>query len=94
MNIRVMVQVDGTYWSGGSSIELAEPLERLQEPIRTTDIPEMAWINGEDLAGSVEVRRRIRLREEAATEIAEALTDILIKEMSKRDTHNGYLKDE
>jgi len=34
----------------------------------------------------------VRLREDAAKEIAAALTEHLINEMSKRDTYNGYPK--
>jgi len=69
---------------------VAEPLVEAFKPMKTADDPLVAAIYGGWLPGSPSEKRVVRLREEAAKEIAAALTEHLINEMSKHDTYNGY----
>lgn len=90
MRLRITVNADGNHFAGGASIVVAEPLVEAFKPIKTASDPFVAGINGELMRGSYSAQRAIRLREDAAKEIAEALTKHLIYEMSKHDTYNGY----
>ena len=92
MKLRVTVNADGNYFSGGASIVVAEPLVEAFKPMKTASDPFVAGINGELMRGSYAEKRVLRLREEAAKEIAAALTEHLMHEMSKNDTYNGYPK--
>ncbi len=90
MELQITVHARGEHWNGGACINVAEPLQYAFEPIKTTDEPMLAFATGETMQGSQEVQRKLKLRKDAAKELAEALAEHLLSEMSKRDTHNGY----
>lgn len=91
MQLEITVRAVGEHWCGGACIKVPEPLQYAFEPVKTTDEPLLVAFNsGAVMRGSDEVRRKLKLREEAAKELAEALTRHLLCEMQKHDTHNGY----
>lgn len=91
MDIRLTVQVDGMYFNGGASIKIDEQLYYdVFEPVKTCDDMMLAVVTGDSLIGSKPVERKLVLRKHAAKDISEAITKLLIMEMSKKDTHNGY----
>lgn len=90
MKLRITVCADGNHFEGGASLIVPDPLVAAFAPMKTASDPFVAGINGELIRGSHQEMRVVRLRQEAAREIADALTEHLIHEMSKRDTYNGY----
>lgn len=90
MKLRISADAEGMYWRGGVSIEVAEPIVRAFEPIRTCDDAMTCLATGDVMASSEVVQTKLKLRKESAKEIADILTRHLIEEMSKNDTHNGY----
>ena len=89
MKLSIRINASGRYWSGGTAIEIAEPLVQVFDPIRATDIPLMA-LAGEVIEGSPAVKQVLIMRKHVAEELSEAFTTLLMKEMRKYDTHNGY----
>jgi len=90
MKLELTVQLKGEYWRGGAMVEIPELLVESFQPMRTTDIPEMTYIAGELIAGSEKSMKVLKLREDAAKILSEHLTRMILDEMSKKDTHNGY----
>ena len=93
MKLRVTVYADGMRCGVdtiGASILVTDSLVHAFKPMKTAVDPFVGAINGELMRGSDAEHRVVRLREEAAKEIAAALTEHLIHEMSKHDTYNGY----
>ena len=68
------------------------PLIDAFKPMDTTDEPVFCSAHGSFMQGSAQEIRVVRLREQAAKEIAAELTAFLMREMSKHDTYNGYKK--
>lgn len=90
MKLMLRVDVEGRFWDGGAVIQVPEMLVEAFEPLKTTDDPWMAMATGDKLENHDSVRRVIKLREKAAEILAKELTHILLSEMRKRDTSNGY----
>lgn len=90
MKMILDVRMDGMHFSGGASVEIEEAMQYTFEPINTCDDPLLTPINGEFDAGSYEVQKVIKVRDGYANYLAEQLARLIIKEMSKNDTHNGY----
>jgi hypothetical protein len=86
MDINVNVRINGHYFSVAAGVKIPEQYEKCFQPLKTCDEPLMAMVTGEKLSG-VEV---MRTREDAADVISKELAKILVDEMKKHDTHNGY----
>ena len=91
--LEITSRANGYFNNYGASIKIAEPLVQAFEPLKTCDDMYLASV-GEVMPESAEFKVVTKLRKEAAKEIAEALTRLLIQAMQKDDTHNGYKKDE
>jgi hypothetical protein len=92
MYLRISVSALGQFFDASVTIEVTEPYVRAFKPLRTTDDPMTAYANGELTADSASARVVMKFREEAAKEIAAALTDQLVKIMQRNDTFNGYVQ--
>lgn len=90
MKLKLRVDVDGMYFNGGAIVEVPEPLAQVFEPLHENDSPIFNCLNGGVATGSYEFRRVMSLRENAAEELSQALTKLILDEMKKRDTKNGY----
>lgn len=91
MKLDIRIYADGVFWRGGAGIEIAEPFVQAFEKIGVCDEPMLTVFEPASVVRhSVKHRKVIKLREDAAKEIAETLTQHLIKEMEKYDTTNGY----
>ena len=92
MKLSVRVDIDGMYWSGGAIMEVPELVCQQFEPMKTCDDPYIAMATGE--ISKAQAKVVIRTREDDAKILAEHLTKMLIAEMRKNDTHNGYGEDD
>ena len=90
MQLRITVVAAGRFFCDVACIEISEPLVEAFKPLKTTDDAFLSCALGDPLPDSFCAKKTIKLREEAATEITEALTTQLIKIMKQHDTHNGY----
>ena len=88
--IELQVNVRGMCWSGGASVKLDDLQSRCFEPLKTCSEPIGALLSGDKIKGSYQEVMVIKTREDAAKILAESLADLIVKEMSKNDTHNGY----
>lgn len=89
MKIRLRIDVDGIYWSGGAIVDVPELKAIAFEPLKSCD-RDMPLATGDIPADSPAYRKVIKVREDAAKILSEQLTALIIKEMSKNDTRNGY----
>ena len=92
MKIRLRADVDGRYWSGGAVVEVPELVCQQFEPMKSCDEPLVALITGDILNEKTKVV--IKTRKDAAKILAEQLTEMIVAEMKKHDTHNGYREKE
>ena len=89
MRLVITVFADGIFVSERASVEVPEPIVECFKPLKTTDC-EFGRILGEFDAGSAAARKVLVMREKAAKEISDALTEQLLKLMAKNDKFNGY----
>ncbi len=87
-NIRVTIETPYGIFYAATDIDAV--LREEWEPLRTTDDVMLAIANSEVMIDSGEVRRIVKLRKDAAEDIARVVTGRIIEAMSNRDTHNGY----
>ena len=93
MELEIIVRAKGHHWNGGAAMTVPEPLEYAFEPLKTTDEPVMTFVMGDEVMANSEVcHKKLKVRQDAAKYIAEALTASLLAEMESHDTHNGYGK--
>ncbi len=91
MRIRLdVVNENYKYFRGGADIEVPSPYEECFKPVDVCDDPMMAIVSGGMPANSERLERVIALRQEAAEQMARYLTDLILDEMQKNDTKNGY----
>ena len=88
MRLRVTVNADGQYFNGGAEIVIDEPMSKCFEPMRSGDAGVFSAIAG-DLCEE-KARIVMKTRDDAAEYIAKHLAELLVDEMKKNDTHNGY----
>jgi len=93
MELRLRVEVNGMYFSGGAIAEVTEQQLQCFEPLKTNDDPMMCIADGGVMASSEAVNIVMRTRKDAADVIAKELAALIVHEMKKNDTHNGYNKD-
>lgn len=90
MKVELTVRVDGQYWRGGAAIEVPELYAKSFERLKTCDDPRIAYVTGEAVAGSEVARAVMKTRDDAAKLLAEQLAEMIVREMQRNDTHNGY----
>lgn len=78
MELKVIVEAKGEIWSGGACVDVAEPLQYVFDPIHTDD----AFPS--DIQRDAIVGYKLMMRKDAARYMAEAITHLLIQEMSKK----------
>ena len=88
MKIRLRVNVDGPFWNGGAVIDVPDLVCQHFEPLKTCDLPFVANLLGEMTCEEGEAI--IAVREDAAEILAKEISRMIVSEMSKNDTHNGY----
>lgn len=88
--IELQVNVRGMCRSGGASVKLTDLQTRCFEPLKTCSEPMGALLSGDKIKGSYQEVVVVKTREDAAKILAESLADLIIMEMKKNDTHNGY----
>lgn len=93
MKLSLRVNVNGMYWNGGACIEVPEMFRQCFEPMKTCDEPMVAMATGDMLAGCEKQRVVMKTREDAAEVLAKELAHLIVSEMQKHDTHNGYEKE-
>ena len=69
-------------------MEVPELVCPLFEPLKTCDDSYIAMATGEVPRAAAKVV--IKTREDAAKILAEQLTEMIVAQMRKNDTHNGY----
>lgn len=89
MNITVTIQDRFKRYTAGITVDEFMVNEAFM-PLKTTDEPLIAYATGELVEGSAFVQKVVKTREDAAERISEILAEILVNEMKKNDTHNGY----
>ena len=90
MKLRLRLDVEGMYFNGGAVVEVPELVRQEFEPLNTCDDKMFCAAVGDSLAGSYEVKVKMKAREDAAKILADALARMIVNEMKKNDTHNGY----
>lgn len=90
MKVHLMVKVNGQYSSGGACIEVPDIQLECFEPLRTCDDVLLCMATQEIPAESACARKVIKTRDDAAKKLADELASIIVHEMKKNDTHNGY----
>lgn len=90
MEINIAVRARGQLWSGGVSVDIAEPFVFAWETLKMCDDSLMAPITGEVMPTSIEAKKILKFRKETAKELAEEITRLLVCDMYKHDTLNGY----
>jgi len=88
MKISLKIRVNGNFWNGGASMEIPELYMQCFEPLKINDDVLMAYAEG----GVMEKDARIvmKTRENAAEILGRALAEMIVTEMKKNDTLNGY----
>jgi hypothetical protein len=81
---------DGTFHS---STKLPNAFIEAFEPMRTCDDRRLAMATAELVPGDAAYMRKRKLREDIAQYLSTALTRMLLEQMRRADTHNGWPKD-
>jgi len=89
MELEIIVRADCERHSFSAGVSISEPFYRAFEPLCTTDDP-IGFLAGEISRKDERCEIVTKLRKDAAKEISDALTRVLLKEMARHDTHNGY----
>ena len=92
MQLELTVNLRGQFVSVGAFIEIPEMFRQCFEPMKVcTDVYLAGMLNEVSVAES---RIIMKTREDAAEIIAKNIADMLVDEMKKHDTRNGYTKDQ
>ena len=89
MRLNLRVDIDGMYWNGGACIEVPEMFRKCFEPMKTCDDPIVAYATGDTFKDET-IKIVMKTRDDAAEILAKELANMIIDEMKKNDTHNGY----
>ena len=88
MRISLQVQVEGRYWTGAAGVEVPDLLRETFTPIDVcTDALTAMAVGG---VTEVVARKVMIVRKDAAEILAKQLTELILSEMRKQDTANGY----
>lgn len=88
MNITLCVTVAGQNPSVSMCTNLDEVQRRCFAPLKTSDDRLIGALAGD--VSDVEARIIIKTRKDAAQIIAKELAEMIVNEMKKNDTHDGY----
>lgn len=88
MKINLTVSINEQFYTGGAGMEVPDILEQAFEPLKVTDDRLLATVLNEKTMD--EARIVLRFRENAAKELAEAMASLILDEMRKNDTLDGY----
>lgn len=94
MEISLSVSVRGVNFSGGAARTVPELFERYFKPLKTCDDPFVAIARDEYPYGGQKATRVRVGRRDLANILAEEISNIIVEQMKKNDTHNGYKIDE
>jgi hypothetical protein len=89
-NNRVSVSVETRFGAYAACLEIPPVMLECFEPLRVSDDPMVACLAGDVFKHGREASLVVKVREDAAKRIAEALAEHLVNAMSKNDTSNGY----
>lgn len=90
MRLTLSVQAEGRFTDAGYNIEIEDVFRECFEPLNTCDDAIIGVATGDVMAGSVQMIRKVKLREDASKYLAKHIAEMLIKQMKKADKHNGY----
>lgn len=91
--MKLRVRVDAEQYIGPvvtACADVPDAFVRAFDPVRTCCDPDIRNATGELSPSDIAVTRIVKLREEAAAEIAKALTAVLMAAMEANDTIDGY----
>ena len=88
MEIKITVNCNGEFWSGGACFKVPEPFIKTFNPIDICDEPDMASILGGISKGGAEIV--LIRRKGVAHKISNLLAEEIFNVMCKNDTLNGY----
>lgn len=90
MELSIRVETMSRYGRFFACVNIDEPLVEAFEPLKTGDDPLVAVVTGEVMPCDEKINTVVKLRENAAQDISQKLTELLMAAMKKHDTHNGY----
>lgn len=93
MNITLCAHVEGRLWSGEACMQVPELYRECFEPLKTGDAPIFSALAGEVPPHSQVAVIVRKTRDDAADILARELAAMIVCEMKKNDTHNGYEKE-
>ncbi len=89
-DLRLVVELSGQHHDRiGVCIEIPEIMQREFEPLRSGDVKELMMIRGGDVCNE-QRKIVIKQREDSAKILSEYIAKLILDEMSKNDTHDGY----
>lgn len=88
MRISLTVMVDERFYTGGGGIVVPDILELAFEPLKITEDRFLAAVLQE--VNEEEARSVLVFRKNAAKDLSEAIAGLILEEMQKSDTLNGY----
>lgn len=91
MKLELTVKAIGHHVESFACVNVPEPFIAAFEPLRFCTNPALAYALSETTANSEEAQKILTFRQEAASEIATALSQLIVDEMTKNDTLDGYL---
>jgi len=91
MQLSITVSVYGRYARVSASMEIPELIQREFAPCKSCDDPLVAMATGE--VSNEVVQIVMKTRKDAADILAKELSEMIVNEMKKHDTHNGYESD-
>jgi len=94
MKLHITVVGIDRFHHSGISTEVADVYREAFRPLRTTDSPILAIALNEPMPCSERSRKVLTLRKDAAKVLGNHIAELLLKEMAKADTLNGYTLEE
>jgi hypothetical protein len=90
VRLHITVTAVDHFHNVGAAIEVPDIYKEAFRPFKTTESPILSICLNEPMPNSEIARRVLTLRKQAAKELSEHIAEILLKEMAKADTLNGY----
>jgi hypothetical protein len=90
MILSLRLGVDGMYFNDVAVVEIPELMRREFEPLKTSDDFMICAAIGDIPMQSREAKIVIKTREDSAKILADELARMIVNEMKKNDTYNGY----
>ena len=93
MKIEIMVRINSEYGTYAAAVDVPDYLLEAFKPMKTYDEPIFSMLDPEAIICERDVHKVIRLRENAAEDLSNLLTEHIMKAMEAEDRHNGYKKE-